>query len=380
MNLWMTCYQLFHLSIRVTNIHLNMICSLLLKADCKKKAIGDIKLSISEILISKSISHKRLAELSGLSSTTVSTACKGERISTESAQKIADALKIPVNQLFNLHTETTGLSSKTILHHHRLISSILTPAARDRLVPINIADKNYMKAPKLERKEADFLDDEQVKQVLELLDKEPIKWKTAIYLLIFSGIRRGELLGLEWIDIDFENKVIHIKSTSQYVQGMGIITKCPKNDTSQRTIKLSSDIFKLLHEYHEYWISMRRDLADKWHHFIEITLADGTKKTVRNKRLFIKNDSTPMHPDSLTDWTNKFVKKNKLPHFSPYSLRHTHASILIANGVNIPTVSRRLGHSSVATTTKVYLHAIQSADEIASEVIDDKLNPKKKTE
>lgn len=175
MNLWMTCYQLFHLSIRVTNIHLNMICSLLLKADCKKKAIGDIKLSISEILISKSISHKRLAELSGLSSTTVSTACKGERISTESAQKIADALKIPVNQLFNLHTETTGLSSKTILHHHRLISSILAPAARDRLVPINIADKNYMKAPKLERKEADFLDDEQVKHVLELLDKEPIK-------------------------------------------------------------------------------------------------------------------------------------------------------------------------------------------------------------
>ena len=335
---------------------------------------------ISEILLSKSISRKKLAELSGLSSTTISSACKANRISTESAEKIADALKIPVNQLFNLHTETTGLSSKTILHHHRLISSILAQAARDRLVPINIADKNYMKAPKLERKEADFLDDEQVKQVLELLDNEPIKWKTALYLLIFSGIRRGELLGLEWTDIDFENQVIHICNTSQYVQGMGIITKCPKNDTSQRTIKLSSDIFELLREYHVYWINMRRDLTDKWQYFIEITLADGTKKTVRNERLFIKDDSTPMHPDSLTDWTKKFVKKNKLPHFSPHSLRHTHASILIANGVNIPTVSRRLGHSSVATTTKVYLHAIQSADEIASEVIDDKLNPKKKAE
>lgn len=335
---------------------------------------------ISEILLSKSISRKKLAELSGLSSTTISSACKANRISTESVEKIADALKIPVNQLFNLHTETTGLSSKTILHHHRLISSILAQAARDRLVPINIADKNYMKAPKLERKEADYLDDEQVKLVLELLDKEPIKWKTALYMLIFSGIRRGELLGLEWTDIDFENQVIHIHNTSQYVQGMGIITKCPKNDTSQRTIKLSSDIFELLREYHEYWLNMRRNLADKWQHFIEITLADGTRKTVRNERLFIKDDSTPMHPDSLTDWTKKFVKKNKLPHFSPHSLRHTHASILIANGVNIPTVSRRLGHSSVATTTKVYLHAIQSADEIASEVIDDKLNPKKKAE
>ena len=323
---------------------------------------------ISEILLSKSISRKKLAELSGLSSTTISSACKANRISTESAEKIADALKIPVNQLFNLHTETTGLSSKTILHHHRLISSILAQAARDRLVPINIADKNYMKAPKLERKKADYLDDEQVKLVLELLDKEPIKWKTALYMLIFSGIRRGELLGLEWTDIDFENQVIHIHNTSQYVQGMGIITKCPKNDTSQRTIKLSSDIFELLREYHEYWLNMRRNLADKWQHFIEITLADGTRKTVRNERLFIKDDSTPMHPDSLTDWTKKFVKKNHLPHFSPHSLRHTHASILIANGVNIPTVSRRLGHSSIATTTKVCLHAIQSADEIASEV------------
>ena len=315
-----------------------------------------------------------------MSSTTVSAACKGERISTESAEKMADALKMPINQLFNLHTETTGLSSKTILHHHRLINSILAQAERDRLVPINIADKNYMKAPKLERKEADFLDDEQVKQVLELLNNEPIKWKTALYLLIFSGIRRGELMGLEWSNIDFENQVIHIRNTSQYVQGMGIITKCPKNDTSQRTIKLSSDIFELLREYHEYWLNMRRNLADKWQHFIEITLADGTRKTVRNERLFIKDDSTPMHPDSLTDWTKKFVKKNHLPHFSPHSLRHTHASILIANGVNIPTVSRRLGHSSIATTTKVYLHAIQSADEIASEVIDDKLNPKKKAE
>ena len=333
---------------------------------------------LSEIIKSKSISRKRLAELCGLSATTVSAACKGDRISMESADKIAESLKVPANQLFDLHTETTGFSSKTILHHHRLISSILAQATRDRLVPINIADKNFMKAPKLERKEADFLDDEQVRYMLKFLDNEPIKWKTAIYLLVFSGMRRGELLGLEWSDIDFENHVIHIRNTSQYVQGMGIITKCPKNDASQRTIKLSADIFDLLREYHSYWLNMRKDLADKWQYFIEITLADGTKKTIRNDRLFIKDDSTPMHPDSLTDWTKKFVERNHLPHFSPHSLRHTHASLLIAGGVNIPTVSRRLGHSSVATTTKVYLHAIQSADEIASEVIDDKLNPKRK--
>lgn len=133
------------------------------------------------------------------------------------------------DKLFKLHTETTGLSSKTILHHHRLISSILAEATRDGLVPRNIADRNYMKAPKLEHSEAAFLDDEQARHVLELLDEEPLKWKTAMYLLIFSGMRRGELLGLEWKDIDFDNRVIHIKRTSQYVQNMGIITKSPKN-------------------------------------------------------------------------------------------------------------------------------------------------------
>ncbi len=238
----------------------------------------------------------------------------------------------------------------------------------------SIADKNYMKAPKLEHTEAAFLDDEQAKHVLELLDKEDIKWKTAMYLLIFSGMRRSELLGLEWSDIDFDNRVIHIKRTSQYVQHMGIITKSPKNETSIRTIKLSEMMFDLLREYKLYWNSLRTSLIDRWKPFIDIKLADGSIKTVRNERLFIKEDSTPMNPDSLTDWTSKFVKRNKLPHFTPHSLRHTHATLLIAEGVSVSAVSRRLGHSSIATTSRIYVHAIQSADEIASDVIDSKLN------
>ena len=333
--------------------------------------------TLRDIMKMKNISRNKLADKSEVSRTTITSVCKpGGRISIESAEKIASALKMPVNKVFNINSDTGKLSSKTILHHHRLISTILAQATRDRLVPFNIADKNYMKAPKLERKEADFLDDEQVKIVLELLDNEPIKWKIALYLLIFSGMRRGELMGLEWNDIDFENHVIHIHNTSQYVQGMGIITKCPKNDTSHRTIKLSDMMFSLLEQYRDYWLKLRENLADKWQYFIEIKLADGSVKNIRNDRLFIKDDSTPMNPDSLTDWTKKFVKRNKLPHFSPHSLRHTHASLLIASGVNIPTVSRRLGHSSIATTTKVYIHAIQSAYEIASQVIDDKLNPK----
>ncbi|MDE6088698.1 MAG: tyrosine-type recombinase/integrase [Oscillospiraceae bacterium] len=334
---------------------------------------------LRNIMKEKKLTQKKLAELSGVSSTTISAVCKsGGHISIESAQKIAKGLKMSVRRVFKVHQETGTLSAKTILHHHRLISSILAQATRDRIVPFNVADRNYMKAPKQEHKEAAFLDDEQTRHVLELLDDVPIKWKTIMYLLLFSGMRRVELLGLEWNDIDFDNKVIHIRRTSQYVQDMGIITKSPKNDTSSRTIKLSEMMFDQLREYQQYWQQLRKDLGDNWQNMIEITLADGRKQTVINNRLFIKDDSTPMNPDSVTDWTSKFVKRNNLPHFTPHSLRHTHATLLIAEGVSIPTVSRRLGHSSISTTSKIYVHAIQSADEIASNVIEGKLNPRKK--
>ena len=80
-----------------------------------------------------------------------------------------------------------------------------------------------------------------------------------------------------------------------------------------------------------------------------------------------------MNPDSITNWVQNFIDRNNLPHFSPHSLRHTHATLLIAEGVPLPIVSHRLGHASLTTTTKTYVHAIQTADEIASTVIDDKL-------
>lgn len=355
--------------------HLQKFYNNLRENGVKKIGSYAIAKGLKDIMKTKGVSRNELSELAGISVATITSACReGNHVSIETAEKISAALRIPVKKLFELHEETTGLSSKTILHHHRLISTILAQATRDRIVPFNIADRNYMKAPKLEHTEAAFLDDEQARHVLELLENEEIKWKTAMYLLIFSGMRRGELMGLEWSDIDFDNRVIHVKRTSQYVQHMGIITKSPKTETSFRTIKLSEMMFDLLREYKLYWNNLRSAMLDAWKPFIEIKLADGSTKTVRNERLFIKDDSTPMNPDSITDWTSKFVQKNNLPHFTPHSLRHTHATLLIAEGVSVSAVSRRLGHSSIATTSRIYVHAIQSADEIASDVIDKKLN------
>ncbi len=361
--------------------HLQMFYSNLREDGVKRTGAYAVSDKIDNIRKEMQLSKEKFAALCGVSSTTISAVCNPDgHISVKSAEKIAKGLNTPVQQLFELHLNTGGLSDKTILHYHKLISTILAQATRDRLIPFNIADRNHMKAPKQERKEAAFLDEEQVKYVLELLENEPIKWKTIMYLLIYSGIRRGELLGLEWKDIDFENKVIYIRRTSQAVDSMGIITKSPKNDTSYRTIKLSDTMFEQLREYQQYWQKLRTDLDDYWQDNIQIILADGSTRTVPNDRLFTKVDSTPMNPYSVTDWVRKFVKRNNLPHFTPHSLRHTHATLLIAEGVSIPTVSRRLGHSSINTTSKIYIHAIQSADEIASNTLEDKLKLEKRRE
>ena len=325
------------------------------------------------------ISLCKLSKICGVSVQTLSNACKeGTHITIENAKKIAKFLNIKDNRLFDIHQSQKGLSSKTILNHHRLISCILAQAVRDRIIAVNVASNVYMKAPRVERKEAIFLDDNQAVDVINALKNEPIKWRTALGLLIYSGMRRGELMGLEWKDIDFENGTIDIYRTSQYISGMGIITKSTKTVSSQRVVKLPGEAIELLKEYRAYWEENECKLSGFWNKQITVTYINGSKEEIQNDRLFTREDGNPMNPDSVTDWTKKFIRKYNLPKFSPHSLRHTNASLLIANGVNISTVSKRLGHSSINTTTKIYTHAIQSADAKAADVLDNLLNPAKK--
>lgn len=332
--------------------------------------------SLKTAIKNSGLSKEEIAKAANLSATTVRKACHtDEHISKESAQAISKILNQPVNKLFDIHESQNCYSEKTILHYHRLISVILRQATMDQLIPRNIASKEYMRAPRVSRKEATFLDDKQIAIVINALNNEPIKWRTAVSLLIYSGMRRGELMGLEWSDIDFENQIIHIRRTSQYVSKLGIITKDTKNASSERTIKLPKGAFKILKEYQHYCQSVKKEIGDYWHDKITITYGNGKTEVIYNDRVFTTDNGEPMNPDSVTDWVHKFVVKNNLPKFSPHSLRHTNATLLIAHGMNIPTVSKRLGHSNVSTTTRIYTHAIQSADEKASEILSTKLDP-----
>ena len=140
-----------------------------------------------------------------------------------------------------------GLSERTILHHHRLISSILTCAVQWQFLLSNPALR--LKAPKVEKKEAKHFDIEQTEYILNLLDKEPIKYRTMVVLAIYGGMRMGELTALEWQDVDFNNGLLKIDKSLQHLKEKGTFIKSTKNETSNRIISLPSSAITLLREY-----------------------------------------------------------------------------------------------------------------------------------
>ncbi len=217
--------------------------------------------------------------------------------------------------------------------------------------------------PKLERKEAVYLDEEQAARLLELLDNERILHRTIVKLLLYTGMRRGELCGLTWDDIDFDHALITVCCSSLYLLGQGVFEDTTKNETSQRCIKIPLDAVNTLRDFRAWQCQERLKLGDQWQD---------------SGRVFTTWNGAPIRPDTITGWFHKFVEKNGLPPIHIHSLRHTNASLLIASGTNLQTVAKRLGHANVTTTGKIYSHAIKSADEAAAETLQDILHPVKR--
>ena len=194
--------------------------------------------------------------------------------------------------------------------------------------------------------------------MLTLLEKEPIQYQTMITLLVYTGIRRGELCGLEWKDIDFENQVMHVVRSAQYIGNKTMITKEPKTKSGIRHFSLSIHACILLKKYKRWQLEQKLNAGDRWE---------------ESDRLFTSWNGKPIHPDTVTDWFSKFIKRSGLPYVTLHSLRHTNATLMIAEGTDVCTVSRRLGHANTATTLNIYAHALKSKDREAANTLDNVL-------
>lgn len=295
-----------------------------------------------------------------IGTTTLSAVLDRKPVARFTAEKMCEAMDVPLSRGFKEKERTTLLGKRTVKHHHALISSILSTAVNWQVILDNPAKR--VKAPKAPRLEAKFLDEQQTAKLLEYLDDEPIKYQVMVKLLLYSGMRRGELCGLEWKDIDFDKDMISIRRSSQYVAGKGIFTKDTKTDTSDRTIRLPQVAFDMLKIYRAWQNTERLKIGTDWNDY---------------DRLFTTWDGNAIHPDSITGWFSEFIKRYELPKVTIHSLRHTNITLMIMAGVPLRTVAKRAGHSSTVTTSLIYSHAIQSADEMASGVLEDMLKPKR---
>lgn len=262
----------------------------------------------------------------------------------------------------------SGLSDKTICDHHQVINAILKSAVMQDLIPFNPVDKMINK-PQRKAKEAKYLQDEDISKLMQVINSLDIKRKAIFSILINTGMRRGELCGLQWEDIDFENNTITINKSTQYLSEMGIFEKDPKTSTSNRTIKILPELSNILRQYKIWQSEEILKKGDIWLHTIDVKKADGTIERRKNTRLFTTWNGNLIHPDTITDYCSKLCKEHNLPKFSPHILRHTNVSLLINAGIPITNISKRAGHSNINTTLKVYSHAFESAEAKATEAL-----------
>ena len=299
----------------------------------------------------------------GVSKYVVNSIRAGRSISEDSALKVAATLNLPVDKIFiPTGNDEVPLAAKTVMNYHRLLSSILETAVKWQVITANPCDR--VQPPKVPRKEARYLNEEQAAIVLQCLRAEPLKWRAMITLFLYSGMRRGELCGLTWRDINFEHSMIDINKSALYLPGEGVFDDETKNESSVRTIKIPRFVLDLLNEWR----------TEQYRQMMEPNY-DWRGQRGGDIKVFTNETGHPINPDVVTQWFGNFIKRHHLPSACVHSLRHTNATLMIASGVNVRTVSNRLGHAQTSTTTNTYAHAIRTADEMASDAIEEILAP-----
>ena len=242
-----------------------------------------------------------------------------------------------------------GLAARTVGHAHRVLSRALKRAVENGTLARNIAA--IRRPPRVEAKEIEILSPALAKAVLEALVDHPLH--SIVSLALATGMRRGELLALQWSDVDLNKGVLRVERSVEETEA-GLRVKPPKTKRGRRNISLPIDTVTMLREHRKGQIELR------------LRLGQGGAPVL----VFSDVEGGMLYPDAISrQWAN-VIRAKRLPLVPFHALRHTHASTLIASGVDILTVSRRLGHSKAAITLDVYGHLVEGKDAAAAKAIE----------
>lgn len=269
---------------------------------------------------------------------------KLSELTTKNIQSFINSLRKPG---MRMDRKPGCLSDREVEMNYSVIHKILTKAVKWHYLQANPCSD--VDCPRPKYKAVRIYDEPDMAKFLDLVDKLPqdkFKYKLMTQLAFSTGLRRGELLGLTWDQIDFKNKRLHVSQAISYIIALGLLPKGPKNEGSDRYIDLSDEDILLLEQQQLLEKAAFEKKGVKWSRAAYIV----TQNKDRNK---------PMHVNSYHTWLSRFLPGTGLPKTSIHKLRHAFGSYQIANGMDVITLMETMGHGDMRTTRR-YTHALDS--------------------
>ncbi|MDQ0917583.1 site-specific integrase [Paenibacillus sp. V4I5] len=251
------------------------------------------------------------------------------------------------------------LSSGTIQYIYRVIKNIFNQATQWKLLKTH--PMAGIKKPKVVSSDIEYYSEAEAQEVIRALSQESIMWRVYCTAALIGGFRRGELVALEWSDVNFEDASIWInKSISLTENGQAILGE-PKSKSSIGKVDMPKWFMDLLKLYQIEWEENKRAVNDLW-------IGAG------HSYLFHGGFGKPLYFTYPSEWWRRFTERHNLKRISLHGLRHTTATILLEKQTDMKTIQERLRHANFTTTANIYTHVTRKISREAANKFDS-LNP-----
>ena len=239
--------------------------------------------------------------------------------------------------------------------HYAVLNKMLNKAVQWQLIGDNPV--SHVDAPKEPRSKKAIYDEEQCKTFLGLLKDEDMYHQLLCYIPIYAGLRRGEIFGLQFKHV--KGNEITVEQSCEYVKSQGVFIKETKTGIVH-TVTIPVFIAKLIEQRKEFIRAQMELLVNQWK----------GNSVLEENFIFCHEDGKITNPQSFNRWLTRFLTRHNIPHITPHSFRHMMATYLIGAGVDIQTVSGKLGHTNTITTQRVYSHLLKSKEKDTANLLE----------
>lgn len=268
---------------------------------------------------------------------------------------------------------------------YNILNGLFEMALFDDSIPVSPMNKVRRPKQKKDDKavtEADkALNADELNHVLDCVAREPVKWQAFLYLAADTGCRRGELVGMQWSDIDWKKKTVSVRHNLQYSKDKGIYDVTPKGGKF-RVVDLGDDTIDILKKYRAELTKPEETEDAKVVDINEYRKQQEEEQKRKEKTLpkwifTIDGSDQPMFPTSPTRYFKTFGETYNVPGFHPHLLRHTSASLSLTHGGDVKSIADRLGHADASVTLRMYAHANDESIRAAGQAARDALKKQK---